>query len=65
MTLVRAGRIQVVGLERSPFDRRWGMAGVRVDTAGAASGGHHVHIRWLSDAVARALYERLRRASAP
>jgi membrane protein YdbS with pleckstrin-like domain len=41
------------------------MAGVRVDTAGAASGGHHVRIRWLSTDVADALYARLRRAAAP
>ena len=65
LTLVRAGRIQVVSLEQSPFDRRWGMAGIRVDTAGAAAGGHHVHIRCLADSVAEALYARLRRAAAP
>jgi putative membrane protein len=65
VSLVRTSRIQVVSLERSPFDRRWGMAGVRVDTAGAASGGHAVHIRWLPAGVADALYARLRRASAP
>ena len=65
VTLVRAGRAQVVSLEQSPFDRRWGMAAVRVDTAGAASGGHHVHIRWLPADVARALYARLRHAAAP
>jgi putative membrane protein len=63
VTLVRAGRFQVVSLERSPFDRRWGMATVRVDTAGAATGGHHVHIRWLPDETARALYARLRHAA--
>jgi putative membrane protein len=65
ITLVRAGRTQVVSLERSPFDRRWGMAAVRVDTAGAASGGHEVHIRWLPADVADALYARLRHAAAP
>ncbi|MEO5823123.1 MAG: PH domain-containing protein [Vicinamibacteraceae bacterium] len=64
VTLVRASRAQVVSLERSPFDRRWGMAAVRVDTAGAATGGHHVHIRWLPDAVADTLYARLRHAAA-
>jgi hypothetical protein len=41
------------------------MAGIHVDTAGAASGGHHVHIRCLPADVATALYARLRRASAP
>jgi putative membrane protein len=65
VTLVRTGRIQVVSLERSPFDRRWGMAGIRVDTAGAASRGHHVHIRCLASDVAESLYARLRHASAP
>lgn len=65
LTLVRAGRIQVVTLDRSPFDRRWGMAAVRVDTAGAATGGHHVHIRLLPADVAEALYARLRHAAAP
>jgi putative membrane protein len=65
VTLVRAARTQVVSLERSPFDRRWGMAAVRVDTAGAAGGGHHVHIQWLPADVADALYARLRHAAAP
>jgi len=65
VSLVRAGRSQVVSLERSPFDRRWGMAGVRVDTAGAGSSGHAVHIRWLPADVADALYARLRHAAAP
>ncbi len=65
VTLVRAGRTQVVSLERSPFDRRWGMAAVRVDTAGAASRGHAVHIRWLTSDIAAALYARLRHAAAP
>jgi putative membrane protein len=65
LTVVRAGRTQVVSLERSPFDRRWGMAAVRVDTAGAARGGHAVHIRWLPADVATALYRQLRHAAAP
>jgi putative membrane protein len=60
VSLVRASRVQVVSLIRSPFDRRWGMARVHVDTAGAAGGGHHVRIPWLTDAVAIALYSRLR-----
>jgi membrane protein YdbS with pleckstrin-like domain len=65
VSLVRAGRMQVVSIERSPFDRRWRMARVRVDTAGATSGGHHVDIPLLADDVATALYARLRRAAAP
>jgi putative membrane protein len=65
VTLVRTGRAQVVTLDRSPFDRRWGMAAVQVDTAGAAAGGHHVRIPLLPADVARALYQQLRRAAAP
>jgi putative membrane protein len=64
ISLVRAARMQVVGVTRSPFDRRWGMAAVSVDTAGAAGGGHHVHIPWLPESVATELYARLRHASA-
>lgn len=63
-SLVRAGRMQAVSIERSPFDRRWRMARVRVDTAGA-TGGHQVDIPWLADDVATALYARLRHAAAP
>ena len=62
-SLVRAGRMQVVSIERSPFDRRWDMARVRVDTAGAASGGHRIDIPLLAEDVASALYARLRRAA--
>jgi putative membrane protein len=64
-SLVRAGRMQVVSIERSPFDRRWRMARVRVDTAGAATGGHHIDIPLLAEDVAAALYARLRKAAAP
>jgi putative membrane protein len=64
-SLVRAGRMQAASIERSPFDRRWRMARVRVDTAGAATGGHHVDIPLLAEDVANALYARLRHAAAP
>jgi putative membrane protein len=38
LTLTRFARVQSVELVESPFDRRTGMAGVAVDTAGAAGG---------------------------
>jgi membrane protein YdbS with pleckstrin-like domain len=41
------------------------MARVRVDTAGAATGGHHIDIPLLAEDVAAALYARLRKAAAP
>jgi putative membrane protein len=62
-SLVRVSRAQVVTILRSPFDRRWRMATVSVDTAGAA-GGHTVAIPWLSEEVAANLYATLRHAAA-
>jgi putative membrane protein len=61
-SLVRVARAQVVSMTQSPFDRRWGMATVSVDTAGS-SGGHAVAIPWLSDDVADSLYAHLRHAA--
>ena len=52
-------RIQVVSLAESPFDRRYRMASVHVDTAGAGKVGHKVHIPYLDREVARALREEL------
>ena len=63
ISLVRSGRVQVVTMRQSPLDRRWGMMRVTVDTAGAAGGGHHVDIPWLTGPVAEALYARLRHAA--
>ena len=59
VTVVPAAKIQVVGCIESPFDRRAGMAGVRVDTAGSASPTHRISIPYLARETAAALYERL------
>lgn len=59
MTIVRYGKIQTVTLGESPFDRRNGMASVRVDTAGAEAGGHTIAIPYLEAAVARRVAGRL------
>ena len=64
ISLVRAGRVQVVAMQASPLDRRWAMKRVIVDTAGAADAGHKVEIPWLAEDVADALYARLRHAAA-
>ena len=48
-------KIQVVSLVQSPFDRRWDMATLRVDTAGAGPAEHAVHVPYLPAADARAL----------
>ena len=47
VTAVRFTQIQAVTVRESPFDRRAGMASVRVDTAGAAELSHRVDIPYL------------------
>lgn len=49
-TLVPIVKAQVVDLIESPFDRRWGMASVSVDTAGA--GPHTIDVPYLPRPVA-------------
>ncbi|HET7217252.1 MAG TPA: PH domain-containing protein [Vicinamibacterales bacterium] len=61
VTVARFAKIQVVSLVESPFDRRAGMASVRVDTAGAANLSHRVNIPYLSRALAGRLYSALAR----
>jgi putative membrane protein len=61
VTIARFTKIQVVSLVESPFDRRAGMAGVRVDTAGAANLSHRVHIPYLTRGSADRLYGTLAR----
>lgn len=48
-------KVQCVEIAQSLFDRRWGMARVRVDTAGAKLGGHRVDIPYLDTVNAHAL----------
>ena len=59
VTIVPATKIQVVGRVESLFDRRSGMAGVRVDTAGGPSPIHRISIPYLGRDTAATLYERL------
>ena len=60
MKIVRYAKIQTVSQGENPFDRRNGMASVKVDTAGAEKGGHTIDIRYLERDtaidVARRLY---------
>jgi putative membrane protein len=58
-SIARFARIQSVTCERSPFDRRWGMASLTVDTAGG-SDEHRIAMPYLDEPVARAIYQRLR-----
>ena len=46
-TYVRLSKIQTVQVKESLFDRRYGMAKLEVDTAGAIVGAHHVDIPYI------------------
>ena len=59
LTLIHYGKIQTVALGESPFDRRNGMASVRIDTAGGESGAHTIAIPYLDQAVAVNVTRRL------
>lgn len=52
-TFVPMVKAQVVDLTESPFDRRWGMASISVDTAGA--GPHAIDVPYLPRATAEHL----------
>jgi len=59
LTLTRVAKIQSLSVAESPFDRRWGMAMLRIDTAGGKAGGPRMRLRFLDAAVARELLESL------
>jgi putative membrane protein len=59
VTIAPVVKIQAVECTESPFDRRSGMARVRVDTAGANERSHRVAIPYLARETAEALHERL------
>lgn len=59
LAIVPLARIQTVGLVESPFDRRHGMASVRIDTAGAGAGGYTIAIPYLEKTVAAEVARRL------
>ncbi|MGB2716359.1 MAG: PH domain-containing protein [Vicinamibacterales bacterium] len=55
LTAARFSKIQVVTRVESPFDRRTGMARVKVDTAGAATSEHRIDVPFLPAETATAL----------
>ena len=59
LTVARFNKIQAVTLGETPFDRRAGMASVRVDTAGAGDVSHRVDIPYLARRIADDVYRRL------
>jgi putative membrane protein len=52
-------KVQVVALSESPFDRRWKMATLSMDTAGAGPAGHRIRIPFLERAVAAQLSDEM------
>ena len=46
-------KIQTVRLDQSPFDRRWNMATLCIDTAAAGPADHRIDIKYLSDDFAQ------------
>lgn len=52
-------KIQVVTLNRSPFDRRHGHASLAVDTAGSGPANHKIHIPYLEREVAEGLFDEI------
>ena len=59
LTFAPFAKVQVVGIQQTPFDRRLGMASVEVDMAGTTANGHRIDIPYLSAPVARSLAARL------
>ena len=53
------GKLQASRLSRSPLDRRFGMASLLLDTAGASPFGAPLHLQYLPLEVAEALSARL------
>jgi putative membrane protein len=54
-TVAPFSKVQAVSVRESPFDRRYSMAAVRVDTAGSSSGDHQIYVPYLGRETARAL----------
>jgi putative membrane protein len=57
--VVRFSKIQSLENSESPFDRRHGMASLKVDTAGAARVGHSIDMPYLDVGVATQMMNRL------
>jgi len=63
MTIVPRNRVQVVQLVDSPFDRRWRMSVLFVDTAGAGTLSSIMRIPYLNEGTARELAATLYRSA--
>lgn len=57
-------KIQTLRINQSPFDRRWGMATLCVDTAAAGPAGHRMQIAYLEQQFANSEFNQLRVSAA-
>jgi putative membrane protein len=57
-------KVQAVEVRQTPFDRRWGMAQLRVDTAAAGPAEHSVHVKLLEKQFARDEFAAIARQAA-
>ena len=57
-------RLQSIQLQQSPFDRRWGMATLSVDTAAAGPAGHVISVPYMDEKFAREEFRQLKQAAA-
>ncbi|MCP4096759.1 MAG: PH domain-containing protein [Planctomycetaceae bacterium] len=57
-------KIQILCINQSPFDRRWGMATLCVDTAAAGPAGHRMQIAYLEEQFAHDEFKDLRVSAA-
>lgn len=58
-TMTFFDKIQSIALKQSPFDRRWRMAGLALDTLGAGPADHKIEIDMLDAQDAELQYERM------
>lgn len=58
-TMTFFDKIQSIALTQSPFDRRWRMAGLALDTLGAGPADHKIEIDMLDAQDAQLQYERM------
>ncbi len=56
-------KIQTLRLSQSPFDRRWKMATLVVDTAAAGPAEHRINVRYMDSEEAQREFAELKRAS--
>ena len=58
-----ADKIQAIGIKQSPFDRRWRMATLSVDTAAAGPAEHRIQVRFMDASEAQHEFAELKQFS--